>query len=459
LDAAAAAGEPMLLPVRLDLPALRAHAASGVLPPLLRGLVRVPARRATEPDTATESGPALMKRLAGLAPAEQAKSVLDLVRAHVATVLGYASPEAVQGGQSFLELGLNSLTAVEIRNRLDAATGLNLPPTLLFDHATPEALAEYLRTQLLAGAQGQAVSGGAAAGSSAPAPARAEGGSTIESLFRQAVADGQPIAGTQLLMAAARLRPSFSTPAELGTAPKLVRLSRGGGSPQLICFPSLVAVSGPREYARFAAGFRGRRDVVVLPEPGFVKGELLPASIEAIVEMQAEAVLRCAGDSPLALVGRSSGGWIAHEVARLLEQRGVPAAAVVLLDTFLPRGEALPWIQTNLTGQMFEREKMLGAMDEVRLTAMGGYMRLFADWYPEPGATPVLSVEARESFSAGAEGAEGAGGGATASAPESSVWGPDHVTLHVAGDHFTMMEDHAISTAEAVDEWLEKRNG
>ncbi|WP_425315906.1 thioesterase domain-containing protein [Streptomyces olivoreticuli] len=253
-------------------------------------------------------------------------------------------------------------------------------------------------------------------------------------------------------MAASRLRPSFRTAAELENPPKLVRLSKGNTGPQLICFPSLVAISGPREYARFAASFRGRRDVTVLPEPGFVKGEYLPANIDAIVEMQAEAVLRCSGDKPFALVGRSSGGWIAHAVAQRLEQRGIATAAVVLLDTYLPRGEALPWIQTTLTGKMFEREKMFGAVDEARLTAMGAYMRLFMDWHPTPIAAPVLSVEATESFPTSAE------GGSAASAPESSAWGPAHAAVNVPGDHFTMMEDHAALAAEAVQQWLTDRN-
>nr|WP_116210513.1 type I polyketide synthase [Streptomyces olivoreticuli] len=449
LDTAGAVDEAVLVPVRLDLPALRAQAASGAVPPLLRGLVRVPARRAAE--AAAPAGPSLAQRLAGLGAAEQAKAVLDLVRTHVATVLGHATPDAVEPGQSLLELGLNSLTAVEIRNRLDQATGLSLPPTLLFDQGTPEAVADHLRSQLTGGQPGAAADGAAPA-PGAPAPARTESGSTVEGLFRQALADGESVAGTQLLMAASRLRPSFRTAAELENPPKLVRLSKGNTGPQLICFPSLVAISGPREYARFAASFRGRRDVTVLPEPGFVKGEYLPANIDAIVEMQAEAVLRCSGDKPFALVGRSSGGWIAHAVAQRLEQRGIATAAVVLLDTYLPRGEALPWIQTTLTGKMFEREKMFGAVDEARLTAMGAYMRLFMDWHPTPIAAPVLSVEATESFPTSAE------GGSAASAPESSAWGPAHAAVNVPGDHFTMMEDHAALAAEAVQQWLTDRN-
>ncbi|ASQ99926.1 hypothetical protein CGL27_04400 [Streptomyces sp. 11-1-2] len=276
-----------------------------------------------------------------------------------------------------------------------------------------------------------------------PGAVKAPTGSTIEELYRQACADEQYVAGTQLLMAAARLRPSFRTAAELTTPPKLVRLSKGSTAPGLVCFPSLVAISGPREYARFAAGFRGRRDVSVLPEPGFGKGELLPASVDAVVEMQAEAVLRCVGEKPFVLVGRSSGGWIAQAVAGRLEARGSAPSAVVLLDTYLPRSEALPWIQTNLSGKMFDREKMFGVVDEGRLTAMGGYLRLFSDWGPTPIDAPILTVKAEESFPGSGEGND-----------EESAWGATLTRIDVPGDHFTMMEDFAGVAAEAVLNWL-----
>ncbi|WP_448330697.1 type I polyketide synthase [Streptomyces sp. DSM 41534] len=448
--------DPLLVPMRLDIAALRVQAASLGVPHLLRGLVRVPARRTAHnaaSGSATGDGGVepIGQRLHGLSGREQTQVLTELVRTHAATVLGHDSPDLVEDGHAFLELGITSLTAVEIRNRLNLATGLNLPATLLFDHGTPAALATYLRAQLAPGAPESAPREGAPAiGAAQPVSAPAAGaaraagtGSTIEELYRQACADEQYVAGTQLLMAAARLRPSFQTAAEVTTAPKLVRLSKGATAPGLVCFPSLVAISGPREYARFAAGFRGRRDVSVLPEPGFGKGELLPASVDAVVEMQAEAALRCAGEKPFVLVGRSSGGWIAQAVAGWLEARGSAPSAVVLLDTYLPRSEALPWIQTNLSGKMFDREKMFGVVDEGRLTAMGGYLRLFSDWAPTPIDAPILTVKAEESFPGSGEGAD-----------EESAWGAVLTRIDVPGDHFTMMEDFAGVAAETVLNWL-----
>ncbi|MFD8203193.1 type I polyketide synthase, partial [Streptomyces sp. NPDC059701] len=448
---AATGTDPLLVPVRLDVTALQAQASSIGTPALLRGLVRVPARRAADrasgPERDEPGQAPLGQRLAGLTPAGQLRALTELVREHTATVLGHDSADVIEDDHAFLEVGITSLTAVEIRNRLNHVTGLVLPATLLFDHTTPTALAAYLRGRLRPGAAPEpetpAGTGDTARSTAPAAGGGGAGGSTIEALYRQACADGEYVAGTQLLMAAARLRPSFRTAAELTDRPKPVRLSKGSTAPGLVCFPSLVAISGAREYARFAAGFRGRRDVTVLPEPGFGRDELLPASVDAVVEMQAEAVLRAAGQEPFVLVGRSSGGWIAQAVARLLEEDGNAPSAVVMLDTYLPRSEALPWIQTNLSGKMFDREKMFGAVDEGRLTAMGGYLRLFSNWGPAPVGVPILAVKAEETFT-----------GSQQTTDEESAWGPRVTVTDVPGDHFTMMEDHAGATAASVLDWL-----
>ncbi|MFD8164593.1 SDR family NAD(P)-dependent oxidoreductase, partial [Streptomyces malaysiensis] len=148
-DTAGRLGEALLVPMSLDMAALRAQAGSGALPPLFRGLVRVPARRAAEGVAA--SG-ALARRLAGLDAAEQLDVLLDLVRTNVATVLGYAGPETVEPDRSFRELGFDSLTAVELRNALGVVSELRLPATLVFDYPTPVVLAEFLRAEVVGAA-------------------------------------------------------------------------------------------------------------------------------------------------------------------------------------------------------------------------------------------------------------------------------------------------------------------
>ncbi|MEU9148263.1 type I polyketide synthase, partial [Streptomyces sp. NPDC048349] len=142
-DAALESGLAATVPVRLDLGVLRAHADE--TPALLLGLVRGPGRRVTRVGTGS---PALRGRLAGLTGADRAAAVLDLVRTTVAAVLGHASGDAVAPRRAFDELGFDSLTAVELRNRLDGATGLRLPATLIFDYPTAEAVAAHVQELL-----------------------------------------------------------------------------------------------------------------------------------------------------------------------------------------------------------------------------------------------------------------------------------------------------------------------
>nr|WP_279629600.1 type I polyketide synthase [Amycolatopsis kentuckyensis] len=141
-DAAIARGETTAVPARLDL-----STAAGPVPPLLRGLVRGTRRTAT----AVTAGDDLAARLRTLPAAERDRRLLELVRDHVAAVLGHDTAGEIEPGRPFAELGFDSLTAVELRNRLGAATGLRLPATLVFDHPAPAALVTFLRTELLGG--------------------------------------------------------------------------------------------------------------------------------------------------------------------------------------------------------------------------------------------------------------------------------------------------------------------
>ncbi|MFJ9846749.1 type I polyketide synthase [Kitasatospora sp. NPDC101155] len=139
-DAALADHRAFLVPVRLDTAALRSRGAAE-LPALLRSLVRTPARRTAQGAQAADG---LRARLAGLTAADRAAALLDLVSGCTAAVLGHSSVDQVHATRPFRDLGLDSLTAVELRNRLNTATGLRLPATLVFDHPTPGALAGHL---------------------------------------------------------------------------------------------------------------------------------------------------------------------------------------------------------------------------------------------------------------------------------------------------------------------------
>ncbi|MGV9271629.1 SDR family NAD(P)-dependent oxidoreductase, partial [Kitasatospora sp. NPDC003701] len=166
-DAAHRTGEPVAVPMRLDAASLRAQAASGAgpaaVPPLLRGLVRVTGRPTAAAETAA-GGTSLAQRLAGLRAPERERLVLDLVLDETAVVLGHGLAGAVDARRAFRELGFDSLAATELRNRLNAATGLRLPTTTVFDHPTPAELAALLRARLAgeADAAGDVAAGGSA---------------------------------------------------------------------------------------------------------------------------------------------------------------------------------------------------------------------------------------------------------------------------------------------------------
>lgn len=114
----------------------------------------VAAAHAATADPAAE----FQQRLGALAGADRERALLELVQSHTALVLGHASAGGIDPGRGFLELGLDSLSAVELRNRLGAVVGRRLPATLIFDYPSPTALSQYLGEQLPSG------------GAKAPAP-------------------------------------------------------------------------------------------------------------------------------------------------------------------------------------------------------------------------------------------------------------------------------------------------
>ncbi|WP_406466199.1 SDR family NAD(P)-dependent oxidoreductase [Streptomyces sp. NBC_00111] len=148
-DAALGTEDALVVPVRLDGAAVRAR-PDGV-PALLRGLVRPAARRPGADTADSPSSVSWGERLAGLPDTERDRVLLDLVRTHVAGVLGHPSPQSVDPGRAFQEMGFDSLAAVELRNLLAGATGLTLPATLVFDQPSPRTLAAHLRTALVPG--------------------------------------------------------------------------------------------------------------------------------------------------------------------------------------------------------------------------------------------------------------------------------------------------------------------
>ncbi|MBD3011462.1 type I polyketide synthase, partial [Streptomyces sp. 5-10] len=151
-DAAQGVGRGVVLPVRVDVRAF--HGRGGVpVPALLRNVVRGGVRRVA---VGRDGSGAWRDRLAGVAPQERERLLLELVRSHVATVLGHADPAGIDADRALKDLGFDSLTAIELRNQLGAATELRLPTTLIFDYPTPSAIARYLDGRLGAGVRSDA---------------------------------------------------------------------------------------------------------------------------------------------------------------------------------------------------------------------------------------------------------------------------------------------------------------
>ncbi|MFC0527337.1 type I polyketide synthase [Phytohabitans kaempferiae] len=165
-DAALGAGEATVLPVRVDTAALRAR-PDGV-PALLADLVPAaapPAHAAPVAAGAVAGDPALRAALSG---PDRERAVLDLVRTHVAAVLGHGGAAAISPDRAFSELGFDSLAAIELRNALDAASGLRLPATLIFDYPNPRALAEHILARLFGVPAADATTPGALVGTDEP---------------------------------------------------------------------------------------------------------------------------------------------------------------------------------------------------------------------------------------------------------------------------------------------------
>jgi aryl carrier-like protein len=384
-----------------------------------------------------------LRLLSGEPEEDRGEIVLRAVREQVAAVLGDTSPESIDTGKSLLELGVHSMAAMELRNRLIAMTGLRIPASVMFDLPTTGALADLLCSRL--GTQppeGHDESYTTAPKGTMTEPEELTG--TFTSMLRYVHGNELADEFMGVLMAASRFRPAFDLASARSIAPVSVTLSNGPSTSELICLPPVVALSGPHQYARFAGAFQGSRTVSALALPGFAQGERVPESLDAVIEMLAVAVERRRNPTPIALAGYSSGGWLAHAVASRLERAGGGAAAVVLIDTYPSAGSALMGalgvaLVNALTDGVF------GLLTDDRLMGMGAYLRLLADWRPVEIGSPTLLVRASEPL-----------GGLAGDDSWRTRWELPHETLDTPGDHLAIIEGHAESTARAVDSWLSR---
>jgi acyl transferase domain-containing protein/acyl carrier protein len=422
LDRARAIDEPLLLPVRLDVGVLRTQAKAGILPAPLRGLIRVPTRRASD------AGGSLARSLAA-APREEWDSIVaELVRSHVADVLGHASAEAVDPQSDFKDLGFDSLAAVELRNRLSQATGLKLPSTLVFDHPTTAAVAELIVAQA---PQIQP--------REQPPRASEDELGIIGQMIQHASERMELDDMVSFLMTGSGFLPVFDSLQERSSLPHVATVARGQEGPELVCVPSFANRLGPHQFLRIARALDGKRTVSVVSLPGLEEQDLLPASFELLSDSIAAAVGQAVADRPFVLVGYSTGGDIAHGVARSLERDGPAPLGLVLLDTYMLDSSEPMRMFAAMMGQLAGGERMTAVMDDRHILAMGAYIRMLSEAPADAIDTPSLLVAASESL----------GGGL-----QSEVSRETDSTTPVVGNHFTIIEEHAETTAAAIDAWL-----
>ncbi|HEY3960193.1 MAG TPA: type I polyketide synthase [Solirubrobacteraceae bacterium] len=421
-DLARAIDAPLLLPVRLDVGVLRTQAKAGILPAPLRGLIRVPTRRASD------GGGSLARSLAGAPREEWDNIVSELVRSHVADVLGHASSEAVDPQSDFKDLGFDSLAAVELRNRLSQATGLKLPSTLVFDHPTTAAVAELIVAQAPQ-IQPQ---------EQRPRASEDELG-IIGQLVQHASERMELDDMVSFLMTGSGFLPVFDSLQELSTLPHVATVARGREGPELVCVPSFANRLGPHQFLRVARALDGKRTVSVVSLPGLEEQDLLPVSFELLSDSIAAAVAQAVADRPFVLVGYSTGGDIAHGVARSLDRDGPAPRGLVLLDTYMLDNSEPMRMFAAMMGQLAGGERMTRVMDDRHILAMGAYIRMLSEAPGDALDTPSLLVAASESL----------GGGM-----QSEVTRETDSTTRVVGNHFTIIEEHAQTTATAIDAWL-----
>ncbi|MGK3965544.1 acyltransferase domain-containing protein [Sorangium sp. So ce118] len=442
LPAAIASGEPQLAlrDATLRVPRLARAAATA-------------RRRVVDRSSASST---VKQRLAGLAKADRERLLLDLVRTETASALGL-EPHQIPPDRSLLELGLDSLKATEIRQQLNARLGSRLPVGLLFDSPTADKVATKILRQLEPelhtpdGLDTERTSEGKASTPRGAAP-DVDSGNPLGLLLKQSCEAGLIDRGFQLLDIAAEIRSISRSDAPSGARPQAlspIQLARGTLQPRLLCFPSFAVPTGPIQYSRFASSLRGRRDVWVLRNLGYASGEHLPADLETVVQIQAEAVLRCAAGAPFALAGLSSGGWLAHAVASHLERMGISPAAVVLLDTYPPTSIP-PKVLSALRWAWVQWSPSMPRLD-AQLTAMAWYVRLFEHWVAAPITSPVLFVRATEPLPTG-----DANGTPKPLNDHDwrARWEQPHATVEVPGNHLSMLGDHADAAALAVHTWL-----
>lgn len=388
-------------------------------------------------------------RLAGRSADEQLAAAIEVVCEHAAAVLGRDGAAGLDAGQAFADSGFNSLSAVELRNRLTAVTAVTLPATAIFDHPTPTELAQYLITQI------------DSHGSSAAAAANpAERIDALTDLFLQACDAGRDADGWKMVALASNTRERMSSPVRNNVSKNVALLADGISDVVVICIPTLTVLSDQREYRDIANAMTGRHSVYSLTLPGFDSSDALPQNADMIVETVSNAIIDVVGGScRFVLSGYSSGGVLAYALCSHLSvkhQRN--PLGVALIDTYLPSQIANPSMNEgfspNDTGKGLSREvirvaRMLNRLTATRLTAAATYAAIFQAWEPGRSMAPVLNIVAKDRIATVENLREERINRWRTAAAEAA-----YSVAEVPGDHFGMMSTSSEAIATEIHDWI-----
>ncbi|MFJ2004519.1 SDR family NAD(P)-dependent oxidoreductase [Streptomyces chartreusis] len=454
LDRAMRIPEPVLVPIPLDLAAAAGPAAPAVLADLLPRPTSRPPGEAAEPVAAVAQAPgAWRERLASVAPHERESALAELIRIEVAAVLGFPDPAALPTERPFTELGFDSLTAVQVRNRISAFTRVRLAPTVVLEYPTPSELAAHVHAALLdAGAlppvrdgsatpeQAEADSGDALAEPNSPVPSY-----RFSTVYHQVLCEKGPLEAMALRYLASYALPTVADGDHTRHTPPPVRLAQGDSTPIAYIPDYLTPLH--RIPTALAEQFKGERDLFLLEHPGFgTDRAAVPHSMAALVRAHAETVRSLPTDEAPVLVGYCAGGVVAHAVARHLAHMGHAPVGVVLIDTHAgvlrrddPRGLALMSAGAALPADIVDE------LDDALLIAGGGYARVLENWQPEPSPVPTLLLRGRPTSH-------------MREADPERDWQPQwplpHDSADLPGDHYSVLNRDADSTAAAIRTWL-----
>ncbi|MGV0771741.1 beta-ketoacyl synthase N-terminal-like domain-containing protein [Mycobacterium syngnathidarum] len=351
--------------------------------------------------------------------------ILASIQRLTAGILGYSDRANVDPNRSLPDLGFDSLTTMDFRNQLAAATGLDIPLATIYDHTTLASLAQHLSGQK-------------------PDPptthnARPENdsGQPLTTLARRAFRSGSYDAAIDLLRAGAALRESDDDQQDRGADPvRYIELIDGPtGQPELMCFPSLAPSSAAYEFSKLSRYLRQRCRMRAVQLPGFTS-RFLPGSRAMVVDPVCASISRDRDPSGIVLVGFSSGGLIAHSVAAQLEEAGAPVRALILLDTHPMHGGPYGNIAVRILERADMDESSLVPIDDARLTASIRYMDLFSNWKPTRLSTPTIVLAPRHLERVHTE------------------WTDWATFIGLDCNHFDLLDSHAAESAESIDRWL-----